>query len=628
MMLFIRELLRKALRGWQISPVRPWTVMMVLLCILVPMDSLALMGDMPQNAGMDEAPKAERKRRPRVSVGPVRSKRPGGQGETVFKGHIEALESYFRPLAGNVVSVSGGTLSSDLSPDSGVVPGMRSSVMRATAVFVHPVTGEKVTGTETQVGLAEFSGAGAGGAQLRLIEGEAIRGDIVRVTSAPVTVFFYQAPDVDWDVSEEYYYWLVGSQRFRVMDAEPGGEGQEELLKAARDAGAEVLITISSEAVPEGHGSVMALRQRALWALDGKEFYSSVIELDEEMLGKLKIAGEMFWPQKGKPVLEIDVPFRAVLFDAADLNCDGQDEMVLSTGTSLRAFALDIELRPPFGLEKPLEIRGEGNREHIWLEAADIDGDGCDEVVVSTVKDDHEARSYVYDYSGDKMSVLWKGDVFARILDGGLYVQDYDKTGGYRGVVRKLSRTAEGWSDDPRGETLRLPEGVNIYDFIFFDAGPDLRDLLAQDSTGNLVLYNGASGEKLWRSEDSYGGALRHFKKQSLASLAGEEPALWRVNDRMLSRGSQVFAIYKVPLSLKAPGLGFSVSGVVRLTNPGPETKEEAFVRGIPSAAVGMAISHERLYVLRDTYSVNLMNIFKGRKIFISRILIYPLEGM
>lgn len=610
----------------------PWTLavmLIILICLVSPVNALAQVDERLEGEDMG-GPRAPKKRRPRVSIGPVKSKRPGGLGGEVFKEHIDALAQYFKPLSGKVVSASGGSLASDLPMGSGVLPGMRFNVMRATATFAHPVTGEKVTGTESPVGMAEVVGGGAGQhASLRLIDGVASKGDMVRISSAPVTVLFYQGPDVDWDVSEEYYYWLEGSERYSVIDAASGYAGEAELLKAANEAGATVVLKISTEAVPAGQGKGAALRQRAIWASDGKELYTSVVVVDEEMLSKFKIAGEMFWPAKGKPVLELKAPFRAEMLETADLDCDGADEMVLSTGTSLSVFALDIKLRPPFGLEEPLEIKGDLRRKHVWLEAADLDGDGCDELLLSTVMEEHEARSYIYDYSGGKVRTAWEGGVFARIIDGVPYVQDFDPGGGYRGEVRKLSRTSEGWKAEATGAAPGLPDGVNIHDFGFIKAGSGLRHMLAYDSQGFLVLYNGSSGETLWRSEGSYGGALRLFRRPgSIAPEADDRVEMWHVNDRMLFNGPHVYAIYREPVSVSTPGLGFKGSGIIRITNQGPDLREDVFIRDIPRAAVSMAVSGDRMYVLRNTFSMNLLNLFRGKKIFVSKIMVYSTEGI
>jgi hypothetical protein len=601
----------------------------ILLCVLIPSASPAQVVDVPGDELAAPESRIERKRRPRVAIGPVKSKRPGGIGEEAFKEHIDAIEDYFIPLAGNIVSASGDVLTSDLSIESGVIPGMRLRVMRAAAAFTHPVTGEKVTGAETAVGMAEVVEEIEGrGARLRLTEGEAVKGDVVRISSAPAQVYFYQGADVDWDVSEEYYFWLEGSDRFRILDAPPGAIEEEELIRAASEAGASVVLTVSSEGMPEGKGPGMALRQRALWVADGREFFTSLILVDDKMLEAFKIAGEMFWPKKDKPVLEIKTPLRAVLMEAADLDCDGEDEVVLSTGTSLSVFAMDIKLRPPFGLEMPLEIRGDMRREHVWLDASDIDRDGCDELLLTTVKDDHEVRSFVYDYSGGEVKTVWKGDLFARIIDGSLHVQDFDDTGGYAGVIRRLGPASEGWPEEAGAGLLELPAGVNIHDFSFISSVSGQRHLLAQDRMGNLVLYNGISDEVLWRSEDSYGGALRRFNRRSPASLPEDDKETWHVSDRMLGMDSEVFAIYKEPVSGSAPGLGFTGSGIIRITDPGAETREEVMIRDIPRAAVSIAVSGQRLLVLRDTYSVNLLNIFRGRKMFVSKIMLYSLEGI
>jgi len=603
-------------------------LLILLVCILVPVPTLAQLDHVPDGEEL-LAPREQKKHRPRISLGPAKSKRPGGTGGEVFKEHIDAMEAFFRPMSGNVVSAKGSLLVADLS-DADVIPGMRFSVMRATATFTHPVTGEEVTGTETPVGMAEVVEAAEGQrSRLRLIDGVAAKGDIIRISSSQVQVYFYQTAGVDWDVSEEYYYWLVGSERYNVIDALPESSGEGELRKAALDAGASLVLVISPETMPEGQGPGVALRQRAIWASDGKELYTSVIVVDEEMLRKFKLSGEVFWPTRGKPILELKAPFRAKFIEAADLDCDGVDEMVISSGTSLSVFALDIKLWPPFGLEEPLEIEGDMRRKHAWLEAADLDGDGCDELLLSTVKEEHDAHSYIYDYSGGKVRVVWEGDVFARILDGTPYVQDFDPGGGYTGKIRKLSSVPGGWKAETGGASLGLPDGVNIYDFSYINAGQGIRHTLAYDRQGFLALYNGTSGEMLWRSDGSYGGAVNVFKRSvSIAPEIDNNVEMWHVNDRMLSRGPAVYAIYRELMSERAPGLGFKGSGIIRLTLTGEAVKEEVFIRDIPSAAVSMTVSAERMYVLRDTYSINALNLFRGRKIFISKIMVYSHEGM
>lgn len=600
-----------------------------MLTPLIPMQAHAAYTEDSFKSDDDMAGPPTRKRKHKKSqviLEPAKAKRPGGLGKEVFKEHIDGIDAFFRPMAANIVAVSGDAVISDLRSNSGVVKGMRFNIMRPAPAFVHPVTGQRVRGTETPVGMAEAEEAPSVGlVSLKVIQGNVTTGDVLRISSAPVTVYFHQGPDVDWDVSEEYYYWLTDSGRYRIIDAVPGSDGIDDLLRLAREAGAQALVSLSAEPVPDGDG--VAVKQNVLWVSDGREFYSSSISIERDLLDQLKIAGKMFWPEKGKPLIVMDVPFRAELIEFADLDCDGVGELVLSTGSSLKIFSAGVFLGPPFGLDEPLTITGDMRRRHVWLEAVDADADGCSELLLNTVKDDHEAHSYLYDYSQGKVSVLWEGDVFARAVDGRVYVQGSDPDGGYEGAINVLSLQPELRQGGGEGTALSLPKGIGIHDFTFIKSPFGRRDVVALDAHGHLTLYNGSSDNMLWRSEDSYGGFLRRFKRQNRLFPSGEDQEMWGVNDRMPSRGAEVFAIYRVLASPNMPGLGYKGSGIVRFTDTGAGLAEEVYIRNIPQAVTGIATFGGKMYVLRESYEVRLLNLLKGRKLFVSKIEVYSVGG-
>lgn len=613
-----------------------WALVLSLLLLLaMSFPAFAMMAG-PGTEGMgdgEETPRGMRKR-PKKTGGvrmPEKAKRPGGMGEEVFREHLESVAGFFAPIAGNVASASGSSITSDLRK-SGLLKGMRFRVMRATEPFTHPVTGQKVLGTEYPVGMAEVASAYEGrGAGLLLIEGQARKGDILRISSAMVPVLFYQRADVDWDVSEEYYYWLEGTERYNLQDAPPGMSSDESLLLAAREAGADVVIVLMAANLPEGQSAGVAVRQRALWALDGKEFYSSNIVVGEEVLNKLKVAGEMFWPDQGKHILEVSIPFRAELMDTADLDCDGKDEVVFSSGSSLWVYTLDIELRPPFGLEKPLRIYASKSETNAWLEGGDIDGDGCDEILLNTIDKDGAPVSRIYKYADGIVRTLWSGKEFSRILEEGVYVQGYDTRGGYSGKVRPLVpplHEAISDGDSRRGPApLDLPEGVDIHDFAIVNSASGHRGIMAYDDDGHLVFYNGPS-EVAWRSEQSYGGTLRNFVRDSGPLLPEDEQETWGVNDRIIPMGNSALVIFRQLRSRNMPDMGYMGSGVVHTLNPGPELFEDLIIDDIPRVAPSIAVSGGRLFVLRDSYSLNFLNMFRGKQLSVSKLLIYSLEGI
>src|SRR3990170_4818588 len=73
----------------------------------------------------------------------------------------EETLSYFRPLKGEVVSVSGNVITSDLGAPSGIKKGMRFTVFREGTPFLHPVTKEPMGRVETPAGKAEVKDVGA-----------------------------------------------------------------------------------------------------------------------------------------------------------------------------------------------------------------------------------------------------------------------------------------------------------------------------------------------------------------------------------------------------------------------------------------------------------------------------------
>ena len=67
--------------------------------------------------------------------------------------------NYFKPLKGNIVSVEGDTIVSDIGSKSGIKKGMRVTIFKEGMPFLHPVTKEPMGKVETPSGTAAISGA-------------------------------------------------------------------------------------------------------------------------------------------------------------------------------------------------------------------------------------------------------------------------------------------------------------------------------------------------------------------------------------------------------------------------------------------------------------------------------------
>jgi hypothetical protein len=98
-----------------------------------------------------------------------------------------------------------------------------------------------------------------------------------------------------------------------------------------------------------------------------------------------------------------------------------------------------------------------------------------------------EKRRYrlsCYEFNGSEFILLYKDKVFLRAMGNALIAQAYSRSEGFTGDVFAVT-----WDGEyKKGDILRLPKGVNIYDFIYLDDPRSGRLLLAYDEWGFLNL--------------------------------------------------------------------------------------------------------------------------------------------
>jgi hypothetical protein len=544
-----------------------------------------------------------------ASAAPVRGEEGAGDPLDLLR---DTALSFFVPMKGSVTAAEGMAITTGLGEGSGIKRGMRLTILREGTPFLHPITREPVGQAERPVGMAEVTETGPEGSRLRVIGGEARQEDIVRLSSAKVVAMFYQSADVDWNLSEEYYYRLKETGRFELIDTEPGTGDDLQVLKKARDLGAEVAIVLA----PGEAEQQTVLRQRLLWVNKPAEFSSVEAALGSDMVRTFRLGEEYFAPKALGSVLAFTLPFTSRLITTGDLDGDGEREVLLSTGSRIVAYQAGSSLVPALG---GVELRGSASREHIRLDAFDLDGDGRDEIIL-TSKEDGLIRSGVYGLRDGAFRAIWEGGVFIRVLDGRLYGQKSAPTGGYRGGVFPVR-----WSESAPAAALDfdLPEGVNIYDFSSMDT-PGGKAVVAFDGNGRIGLYD-AKGALLWQSGDSYGDAAMAFNKENPGITQGD--ARWHVSHRIEARGGRAFAMRKEPVSRKAPGIGHKGAGLMGLSAEGRAIKETVVYEGLPANAYDFSVSDGRLFVLAGSMKPNPLNLLKGRGLFTTRLYVYKLKG-
>lgn len=524
--------------------------------------------------------------------------------------------SYFKPLKGRVISVDGNAIVADLGEKSGIKKGMRLNILKEGVPFLHPVTKEPMGRIETPTGKAEVKDVNPESSSLALVKGNVRPGDMVRMSEIKVRVLFYQDRSVDWNLGDSYYNLLKDTGRFEFIDTPLDSENDARILTEAKNLNADVALILTAKS----SGNDTILEQRLVWVEDSFKIAQTEVKVDSALVKELQASKGFFLPPSsaGDALMVFDLTYGAQLIATGDVDGDGKQELIISTGKDIRV------LSPGVSLEEVYNIKGSAIDNHVWMEVIDINSDGKDEVIVTSLRG-NDVVSYVYELKGSEFSLIWKEKVFLRRLNNTLIAQDYSWRDGFDGPVYTI--TYEGGSFK-KGSALKLPKGINIYDFVYLNASGSAGYVLAYDNAGFLNLYN-SEGIRVWKSKEDYGGFLNSFGKGLSGGTADTGTDEWSVKNRLFFRGSDVFAMKRIPLAEVARGLGYKKSQIKVLLWTGFSVEERTLVDGIAGGIVDYALVGDRLIVLsRPLFGVKVKNILKGESPFGNMLYIYSLKGL
>lgn len=520
--------------------------------------------------------------------------------------------SYFKPLKGRVISVEGGIIISDLNKDSGIKKGMRLDVLREGMPLLHPVTKEQIGRVETPLGRAEVIEVSTDGSRLKIINGEPREGDILRLSERKVRALFYQDRSVPWEVGEALYQRLKESGRFDLVDSTlpVGSPDETAILEEARKKKAAIIIAITSVQ----SGKETALKGRIIWAEDGASMMQTEENIDASLLKESQFSDLLSIGLGSKEaLLFFDLPYSGRLITIGNFDGRDKNEIVISNGKVLRVYTPGISLLEIYEIDVPVA------KEHLWLDKVDVNSDGKDEIVLTTLGDDG-VLSYIFEKGDGGFKVLWKERSFLRVVDGRLIAQAYSEE-GYTGTVYSLDYRDGRFI---KGENLKLPPGVNIYDFAYITEGGS-RYILSYDEKGYLSLYD-VNGLRLWMSKEDSGGFMNTFKRAAPTIMfdRGE----WSVKDKLFSFGNKTIFIKRVPLADMARTLGFKRSEIKVLWWTGLSMEEMVIVDGISGSVMDYAVSGDRIYVIsKPLFGIKAKNILKGENPLGSMLYVYSLKG-
>jgi TolB-like protein len=198
--------------------------------------------------------------------------------------------------------------------------------------------------------------------------------------------------------------------------------------------------------------------------------------------------------------------------DIGDVNGDKENEIVL-----IDAHNIEIYKKAPGKLELIKRVEGKFYEKNLNVDVADLNKNGIDEIIVSSIKDEF-VNSFVVEFDRDK------GE-YRRIAENiPWFLKVMDLPGQGLTLLGQKSGTDQAFSGDiyqfayKNGKFLPdqrydLPRNVTVYGFNLVDIEKtDEKDVLFIDESEYLRIVS-PSGELKWKSDDQYGGSDKYFER-------------------------------------------------------------------------------------------------------------------
>ena len=547
-------------------------------------------------------------------------------GENPLDRMTDDVLSYFKPVKGVITKVEGKTGFVNIGGKDAVRKGMRVTIVREEAPFRHPVTKELLGNMESFIGRLEIKEVAADSAVGEIVEGAPREGDKVRISEIPVNILFCQSKGVDWQIADSYYRRLKDTGRFNIIDTAVETEDPAEVIREAKSLKADVALLLTAKKTDKG----VFLSRKLFWAADGSKFDEVDTAVDAAFAKEMTYGEQFITLPSQEAFLQIDAPGGAKLLTICDINGDGKQELILSSGKDIAAYTYDAELHPAFG---GAGIKGSADDDHLWLDSIDLNKNGRDEIIVTSMKGDTVVSS-VFEYNGNEFILLYKTDMFLRKIDDRLMAQPYSRNYGFDGEIFNMR-----WEGEyKKGEAVTFPEGVALYDFIFYEDPKAGTLLLSRDEGGFFSAYD-ENRRKLWRSKNSTGNFLRTFKKFRPSTLTKNDPVVgdtpmvdrgeWSIKDRLCRKNRDILYVKRIPLLDMLQGIGYKKSQIRILRWNGLSMEDDVLIDNIGGTLLDYAVDHDKIIVLASPlFGIKPGNILKGESLGNTELLIYPLKGL
>lgn len=193
--------------------------------------------------------------------------------------------------------------------------------------------------------------------------------------------------------------------------------------------------------------------------------------------------------------------------ETADLDGDGQDEVIFADRESVQIFKRDNTR-----LSKVGQIPGKvGYRIHA-ITVADLNKNGKPEIYVSAA-DNKQPNSFAFEWLGaDKANYLFQDVRWylrAMPVPGEGVVLAGQRADSDKAVAPGIYRLEQAGGAVKAGSPMEVPDSVNLFEFTIADLDSDgSREIISIDQYDRLRVMR-AGGTVLWKSDEFYGGTTR-----------------------------------------------------------------------------------------------------------------------
>ncbi|BAI81249.1 hypothetical protein DEFDS_1794 [Deferribacter desulfuricans SSM1] len=156
---------------------------------------------------------------------------------------------------------------------------------------------------------------------------------------------------------------------------------------------------------------------------------------------------------------------------------------------------------------------GEKFNNIINLDCADVNGNGLDELFITTNDSGNGIKTFIYEYRDNKLELVKSNFPYITrmVLVNGrkyIFVQRLTRTGEFIGKIRKLNYRGDYIIDKSLDET----DGYSIYGFGYGDVNNDkLEEIIRINKKSELEIYD-INGNRIFKSSDNYGRSGFYFQ--------------------------------------------------------------------------------------------------------------------